>query len=195
MTFRAPGWLSWLSVQLQLRSRSRSLWVRAPCRALCLQLRASSLLWILCLPLSDPPPFMLCLSLSQKEINTKKIKIKKKKYVWHSSRNGNLQKTPQLVSEVASIQIEVHPFLPPTASQCLSQPRLDGLASPWLTQKSVDWLLVSIYYNLSFGIQFLFFTFSREECNLSSIWTWSVLGTVGNGKTSACVCVCVCVCV
>ena len=31
----APGWLSQLSVRLQLRSRSRSLWVRGPRRALC----------------------------------------------------------------------------------------------------------------------------------------------------------------
>ena len=62
----APGWLSWLSGRLQLGSWSRGPWVRAPCRALCWQLRAWSLFQILCLPLSDPPPFMLCLSLSQK---------------------------------------------------------------------------------------------------------------------------------
>ena len=51
-----PGWLSRLDVRLQLRSSSRSLWVRAPPRALCRQLRAWSLLPILCLPLSLPLP-------------------------------------------------------------------------------------------------------------------------------------------
>ena len=33
----APGWLSRLSIWLQLRSWSHSLWVRAPCWALCWQ--------------------------------------------------------------------------------------------------------------------------------------------------------------
>ena len=49
-----PGWLSQLSVQLQLRSWSCGFWVQAPCWALCSQLRTSSLLQILspslCLP-------------------------------------------------------------------------------------------------------------------------------------------------
>ena len=35
-----PGWLSWLSIQLQLRSWSRSSWVRALHQALCCQHRA-----------------------------------------------------------------------------------------------------------------------------------------------------------
>ena len=62
-----PGWLSRLPVRLWLRSWSRGLWIRAPCLALCWQLGAWSLLLILCLPLSlTLPPFMLCLSLSQK---------------------------------------------------------------------------------------------------------------------------------
>ena len=50
----APGWLSQLSVWLWLRSWSHSPWVQAPCQALWWQLRAWSLLWILCLPLSLP---------------------------------------------------------------------------------------------------------------------------------------------
>ena len=62
----APGRLSRLSAQLRLRSGSRGPWVGAPRRALCRQLRAWSLLRILCLPLSDPPPFMLCLCLRNK---------------------------------------------------------------------------------------------------------------------------------
>ena len=37
---RPPGWLSWLSVWLRLRSWSHNSWVRAPRRALCWQLRA-----------------------------------------------------------------------------------------------------------------------------------------------------------
>ena len=70
---RAPGWLRWLSVQLQLRSRSCGPWVRALHLALCWQLRAWNLLWILCLPCSlSLPPLMLCLCLSK--INTKKFK-------------------------------------------------------------------------------------------------------------------------
>ena len=54
--FGAPGWLSLLGVQLHLRSWSCSLWVRAPHRALCWQLRARRPLQILCLPLSLPLP-------------------------------------------------------------------------------------------------------------------------------------------
>ena len=61
----ALGWLSRLGIRLRLRSWSRSLWVQAPRRALCWQLRAWSLLRILCLPCSLPLPLlMLCLSLS-----------------------------------------------------------------------------------------------------------------------------------
>ena len=52
----APGWLSRLIVRLQLRSRSRGPWVRAPHPALGRWLRAWSLLPILCLPLSLPLP-------------------------------------------------------------------------------------------------------------------------------------------
>ena len=51
-----PGWLSQLSVQLWLRSWSHGSWVQAPHRALCWQLRAWSLLRILCLSLSLPLP-------------------------------------------------------------------------------------------------------------------------------------------
>ena len=59
------GWLSRLSIQLQLRSWSHSLWVLAQRRALCWQLRAWSLLWILCLSLSAKPcSHSFCLSLS-----------------------------------------------------------------------------------------------------------------------------------
>ena len=39
-----PGWLSQLSIQLQLRSWSHGSWVQAPRQALCWQLRAWSLL-------------------------------------------------------------------------------------------------------------------------------------------------------
>ena len=67
----APGWLSRLSIPLQLGSWSRGLWVRAPPRALCWQLRAWSLLHVLCLPLLLPHPhscsvFSLSLSLKNK---------------------------------------------------------------------------------------------------------------------------------
>ena len=57
---------SQLSVRLWFRSRSHGLWVWAPHRALCWQLRAWSLLQILCPPLSLPSPaHTLCLSLSK----------------------------------------------------------------------------------------------------------------------------------
>ena len=60
------AWVARLSIWLQLRSWSHASWVWAPHRTLCWQLRAC-LLRILCLPLSVAlPPFMLCLSLSQK---------------------------------------------------------------------------------------------------------------------------------
>ena len=79
----APGWLCRLSVRLWFRSWSRRWWVQAPRRALCWQLRAWSLLWNLCSPLSRslsaPPLLILCLSVSQKWINVKKtIKIRKR---------------------------------------------------------------------------------------------------------------------
>ena len=74
---RAPGWLSWLSVLLQLRSWSHGLWVQALHWALCWQLRAWSLLWILCLLLSLPlPDSRSCLSLS---LPLSKINIKKER--------------------------------------------------------------------------------------------------------------------
>ena len=63
---RAPGWLCQLNVRLQLRSWSYSLWVRTPCQALCWQLRAWSLLQILCLLLSLCPSPTCALSLSLK---------------------------------------------------------------------------------------------------------------------------------
>ena len=49
---------------IKLRSWSRRSWVRAPCQALCWQLRACSLLWILCLPLSLSLSCLCALSLS-----------------------------------------------------------------------------------------------------------------------------------
>ena len=62
----APGWLSRLGVRLQLRSRSRGMWVRAPRRALCWLLRAWSLFQILCLPLSLTLPSSCSVSLCLK---------------------------------------------------------------------------------------------------------------------------------
>ena len=61
----APGWLSRLSGRLRLRSWSRGPWVRALHRALCWQLRAWSLLRILCLPLPLPFPGSCSVSLSK----------------------------------------------------------------------------------------------------------------------------------
>ena len=60
----APWWLSRLSGQLRLRSWTHSSWVRVPCWALCWQLRAWSLLRILCL--SFCPSSVYGLSLFQK---------------------------------------------------------------------------------------------------------------------------------
>ena len=73
-----PGWLSWLSTWLWLRSQSHGLWIRVPCQALCWQLRAWSLLRILCVPLSLPLPcsfsVSLCLSIINKCLkNLKKL--------------------------------------------------------------------------------------------------------------------------
>ena len=72
--YGAPGWLSQLSVPLQLRSWSCSLWVRALHQALCWQLRAWSLLLVLCLPLSLSLPCSCSVSLCLKH----KINIFKK---------------------------------------------------------------------------------------------------------------------
>ena len=62
----APGWLSRLSVRLQLRSWSRLTGVWAPRRALGWWPRAWSLLPILCLPLSLPLPRSCSVSLCLK---------------------------------------------------------------------------------------------------------------------------------
>ena len=64
LSTRVPGWFSQLSVRLPLRSPSHSSWVRDPPRALCWQLRAWILLWILSPFLSAPPPSALSPSLS-----------------------------------------------------------------------------------------------------------------------------------
>ena len=65
----APGWPQSVNqIQLQLRSWSHGLWVRASCQALCWQLRAWSQLQILCLPFSVPPhSHSVCLSLKNKQ--------------------------------------------------------------------------------------------------------------------------------
>ena len=67
------GCFGGLSVRLWVRSWSHGLWVWAPYRALCWQLRAWSLLQLLCLPLplALPCSHSVCLSVSQKEINIK----------------------------------------------------------------------------------------------------------------------------
>ena len=59
----APGWLSRLGNRLRLRSWSRGPWVQAPHRALYWQLRAWSLIHILCLPLSLTFPHSCSVSL------------------------------------------------------------------------------------------------------------------------------------
>ena len=64
----APGWLSWLSVRLPLRSWSHTPWVWAPHQALCWQLRAWSLLQICVSPSLCPSPAN-ALSLSVSKIN------------------------------------------------------------------------------------------------------------------------------
>ena len=74
----APGWLHRLSIWLPLRSWSHGLWVRAPHQALCWQLRAWSLLRVLCLPLSLPLPHSHYVSLCLSKINKCNKKIFKK---------------------------------------------------------------------------------------------------------------------
>ena len=64
-----PGWLNGLRVWLQLRLWSHSLWVWVLHRALCWQLRAWNLLWILCNPLSLPLPRSCSVSLCLSKIN------------------------------------------------------------------------------------------------------------------------------
>ena len=65
MYWGAPGWLSWLSVWLRLRSQSHGSWVQAPHQALCCQRRAhfgSSVPLSLC----PSPACSLSLSLKNK---------------------------------------------------------------------------------------------------------------------------------
>ena len=64
LNYWVPGWLSWLSVQLRLRSWCHSSWVWDSHQALCWQLGAWSLLPILCLLPSLPLLCSLCLSVS-----------------------------------------------------------------------------------------------------------------------------------
>ena len=71
-----PGGLSQLSVQLGLRSWSHSSWVWAPRQALCWQLRAWSLLQILCLPLSLCPSPAHTLSVCLNNKFKKNLKLK-----------------------------------------------------------------------------------------------------------------------
>ena len=62
----ARGWLSWLSVRLQVRSWSHSSWVQAQHQALCWQLGTWSLFPILSPSLSASNLLVFCLCLSQK---------------------------------------------------------------------------------------------------------------------------------
>ena len=75
----APGWLSWLSVQLQLRSWSHSSWVRASCWAVVDSSEPGACFgFCVSLSLSSSPIRTLSFSLSKINFkNTKKIKIKK----------------------------------------------------------------------------------------------------------------------
>ena len=76
MWLGAPVLLNWLSGWLQLRSWSHGLWVQVLHQALCWQLRAWSLIQILCHPLSLPSPacaFSLSFSLSKINIRKKRI--------------------------------------------------------------------------------------------------------------------------
>ena len=68
----APGWLSWLTIQLGLRSWSHGLWVWAICQVLCWQPRAWNLLWSLLLSL--PYPHLCCLSLCLSKLNNNERK-------------------------------------------------------------------------------------------------------------------------
>ena len=62
-------WVAQLNVRLQPRSWSHGWWVRAPRQALCWQLRACSLLRILCLLLSLPLPHSYSVSFCLSKIN------------------------------------------------------------------------------------------------------------------------------
>ena len=70
----APGWLSWLSICLLLKSWSPGSWVRALCWPLCWQLKAWSLLRILCFSHSLLLSCSCSVSVAQKWINVKKKK-------------------------------------------------------------------------------------------------------------------------
>ena len=83
--FGKPGWLSWLNVQLQLRSWSCGLWVGTPCQALCWQLRTWNMLQILCLPLCPSRTHVLSLSVPQKW-----IKCLKKFIVYFNQKKGHI---------------------------------------------------------------------------------------------------------
>ena len=61
----APGWLSRLSVRIQLRSGSHGSWVRAPVR-LCADGSEPGACFRVCVSLSLPLPCSLSVSLSQK---------------------------------------------------------------------------------------------------------------------------------
>ena len=89
--FGAPGGLSRWSVRFPLRSWSRSLWVRAPCRALCLQCRAWSLLEIVSLSLCPSPTHALSFCLSK--INKKFFKnfLKRKMEEMKGRKKGGRQ--------------------------------------------------------------------------------------------------------
>ena len=89
--YGAPGWLSRLSGRLQLRSWSHSPWVPAPHQALCWQLRACTLLWILCLPLSLPLPRWCSVSLCLKNKFKKTLKKKKRTLVISTEYCAELQ--------------------------------------------------------------------------------------------------------
>ena len=73
----APGWLSQLSVWLQLRSWSHSSCVRAPHRALCSSSEPGAASDSVSPSLSAPPPLMPCLSLCLKN----KWTLKKRSWI------------------------------------------------------------------------------------------------------------------
>ena len=151
----APGWLGWLTLRLWLRSWSPILWVQVLCWALCWQLRAWSLLWILYIPLSAPPPLALAraraLSLSPLLSLSKLNKHLKNRCVnpemsWRGVITPRYNLRPMRNESSICLSGKISWFISPTALTCSYTHHLKSFLPSWFC-----FLIPSPYFQKSYS--------------------------------------------
>ena len=188
----AAGCLSWLSIQLRLRSWSHGSWVWAPRQALCWQLRARNLLQILSPSLSAPPLFMLCLSLSLSQINIKKTYFGRDEETEHEQGRGR-ERGKERENPKQALHCECTAWCgDQTHKTVRSWPESNqvGCLTNWATQmplnfffKKVKYFAFSFYTKFRKGMYFMHLAHLYLDSNFSLEWPdlyWSFTTFAGD---------------